>query len=633
MKSFTWGAMAALLVATGVQNESRALEIVNPPILEPLVANGTLPPASERVPEHPRVMDFSAPGLRIGRHGGRIESLIRKEKDVKLLTVYGYARLVGFDSEFRLVADILESYEVEDGRVFTFRLRKGHRWSDGQPFTAEDFRFWWEDVATNEKLRPAGPPSTMLVDGKPPRFSVLDAETVRYEWDAPNPDFLARLAGASPLYIYAPAHYLKQFHEAYADPDVLPRKVEAAGYRTWAELFDAVDNLYFANDPDLPSLQPWVNGTRPPNTRFVARRNPYYHRVDPEGRQLPYADELILTVTAGGLIPVKTGAGESNLQSRGLSLKDYVFLREAEERSGYRTYLWTSALGSEVALFFNFNVSDPVWANVIRDVRFRRAMSLAVNRHEINQVLYFGLAKEGADTVSADSPLYRPELASAWSGFDPGQAEQLLDAAGLTRGADGLRRLPDGRPLTVIAETAGEQGAQVDTLLLVKDSWERIGVKLIIKPMQRELLRKRIASGESVLAVWTGLPNAVATRETSPKDLVPYSQYDFQWPSWGAYYESGGHMGTEPDLPEVRRLAELYKLWRAAGSDAARRAAWDEILSIRADQVYSIGTVSASGQPVVVGDGLVNVPKQAVYNWHPGAFFGVYAPDIFWFDR
>ncbi|WP_420406366.1 ABC transporter substrate-binding protein [Nisaea sp.] len=625
--------LAVLAVILAAPRGSLALDFIDPPALRGAIADGSLPPAAERLPDNPRVLDFSAGGLRIGRHGGRIESLIRKEKDVKLLTVYGYARLVGYDRSFKLVPDILERYEVEEGRRFTFHLRKGHRWSDGHPFTAEDFRFWWEDVATNAKLRPAGPPSTMLVDGTPPSFAVIDSETVQFEWAVPNPDFLDRLAGASPLFIYAPAHYLGQFHEAYADEAQLAAEIAAAGSRDWVELFDAKDNLYFANNPDLPSLQPWVNSTRPPNTRFVARRNPYFHRVDPEGRQLPYADELVLTVTAGGLIPVKTGAGEANLQSRGLALKDYVFLRESEERSRFRTYLWTTALGSEVALFFNFNATDPVWAETIRDVRFRRAMSLGIDRHEINQVLYFGLAREGADTVSAESPLYRQDLSTAWARFDLAAAEKLLDEAGLIRGADGLRRLPDGRALEVIAETAGEQGTQIDTLLLIKDSWARMGVKLIIKPMQRELLRKRIASGQTVLAVWTGLPNAVATPETSPKDLVPFSQYDFQWPSWGAWYESNGYMGTEPGLPEVRRLAELYAMWRAAGNDAARRAAWEEILSIRAEQVYSIGTVSASGQPVVVGDGLVNVPERAVYNWEPGAFFGVYSPDIFWFDK
>ena len=80
--------------------------------------------------------------------------LVGRAKDTRLMVVYGYARLVGYDRQLDLEPDILESVDVEDGRIFTLHLRKGHRWSDGEPFTSEDFRYWWEDVANNEALEP-----------------------------------------------------------------------------------------------------------------------------------------------------------------------------------------------------------------------------------------------------------------------------------------------------------------------------------------------------------------------------------------------------------------------------------------------------------------------------------------------
>ena len=110
-----------------------------------------------------------------------------------------------------------ESFEVHEGRVFTLKLRKGHRWSDGQPFTTEDFRYYWEDVANNKELSPAGPPRDLLVEGQPPKFEVLSETEVRYTWHKPNPHFLPRLAGASPLFIYRPAHYLKPLHKKYSE--------------------------------------------------------------------------------------------------------------------------------------------------------------------------------------------------------------------------------------------------------------------------------------------------------------------------------------------------------------------------------------------------------------------------------
>ena len=152
--------------------------------------------------------------------------LAASSQDTRLLVVYGYARLVGYDRDLNLVPDILSAVEVEDGRVFTLRLREGHRWSDGAPFTTEDFRYFWEDVANNEQLSPFGPPWELLVEGEPPVVEIIDPLTVRYSWSSPNPYFLPALAGARPLFIYRPAHYLRQFHEKYADPAELARKVE-----------------------------------------------------------------------------------------------------------------------------------------------------------------------------------------------------------------------------------------------------------------------------------------------------------------------------------------------------------------------------------------------------------------------
>lgn len=610
-----------------------AAEYIETPTLQAQVAAGKLPPVAERLPQEPSTVPFRRSGKQPGRHGGELRTLIGRAKDVRLLAVYGYARLVGYDEDLELVPDILAALEEEQGRIFTLRLRRGHKWSDGHPFTAEDFRYYWEDVANNPALSPSGPPKPLLVNGEPPRFEVLDAATVRYTWSAPNPLFLPNLAGASPLFIYRPAHYLKRFHEKYGEPEALKAAIETQRKHNWAALHNHLDSMYRFDNPSLPTLQPWLNTTEPPSTRFVGRRNPYFHRVDPNGRQLPYIDTVVMAVSDGKLIPAKAGTGEADLQARGLFFSDYTFLRQNQARYDYSTRLWDIAKGSHIALFPNLNVNDPVWRKVFRDVRFRRALSLAIDRGIINETMFFGLGVPGNNTLLKESPLFRREYRTAWAEYDPDKAKALLDAIGLARGEDGIRLLPDGRPLEIIVETAGESDEEVDILQLVQEDWRAIGIKLFIKPTQRAVFRNRIFAGEGMMSVWSGLENALATATMSPEELAPTSQQQLQWPKWGQYYETNHVSGEPVDLPEAARLLELNEAWLLARDRHERARIWHEMLSLYTDQQFTIGLIAAVKQPVVVKDDLRNVPEQGVYSWDPGAHFGLYRPDTFWFDR
>ena len=603
------------------------------PSLAERVASGDLPPVDERLPDPPLVMQ-AMPDRKLGKYGGELVTLMGRAKDVRLMVVYGYARLVGYDRSFEIVPDILERMEVEDNRIFTLHLRKGHRWSDGHPFTSEDFRYFWEDIANNEELSPIGVPQALTVDGKPARFEVIDETTVRYSWDNAHPHFMPLLAGTRPLQIFAPAHYLQQFHARYADLDQLAKMVEDAKQRSWSALHHRKNNPYKNDNPDAPSLQPWVNTTAAPSQRFVFKRNPYFHRVDANGAQLPYINRVVLDIADAKLIPAKTGAGESDLQARSIGFADFTFLKEGEKRGGYAVRLWKTTKGAQVALFPNLSVSDPEWRKLMRDVRFRRALSLAINRAELNQVLFYGLATEGNNTVHSLSPLFRPEYKTKWTSFDLEQANALLDEIGLSkRNRQNLRLLPDGRPMTIVVETAGEDTAQTDVLELIHDEWLKIGVKLFTKPLQREVFRKRIFAGSTLMSVWGGLENGLATRDTSPRELAPTEQVQLQWPTWGQYFETKGALGEPPDLPEGEELARLNAEWEHTADPARREAIWHRMLEIHADQVFTIGLVAGVPQPVVVRNTLRNVPKEGVYNWEPGAHFGIYHPDTFWFDR
>ena len=625
-------AVAALLaVLPGV--EAAGTQYIETPSLAEEVSAGRLPPVEHRLPAQPSVVTLDGDGLASGRHGGELRLLMGRGKDVRLMVVYGYARLVGYDPDYRLAPDLLAGVDVDEGRAFTLRLRPGHRWSDGRSFTSEDFRYYWEDIATNEFLAPFGPPRAYLVEGEPPRFEVLDEHTVRYTWARPNPFFLPALAGARPEPLYAPAHHLRAFHARYADEDALNEQAREEGKRNWAALHTNRFRPYKNTNPDLPSLQPWVNTTAPPSQRFVFVRNPYFHRVDANGRQLPYIDRVVVNISDGKLIPAKTGAGESDLQARHLTFNDYTFLKQGEKRNAKQVRLWETTRGAHVALYPNLNVGDPGWRELMHDVRFRRALSLAVDRHEINQVIYFGLATEGNDTVHAKGPLYEEDYRTRWARFDLDAANALLDEIGLVeRDDEGIRLMPDGRPLEIIVETAGEDTEQTDVLELVGWTWKEAGIKLFSKPLQREVFRNRIASGQTVVSVWSGLENGLPLPDMSPRDLAPSSQDQYQWPRWGQYYETAGASGEPPALAPARELAELSRGWLSAPDTGTRRAIWERMLEIRADNVFSIGIVSGVPQPVVVDARLRNVPERGIYNWDPGAHFGIYRPDTFWFE-
>ncbi|HEV2189038.1 MAG TPA: ABC transporter substrate-binding protein [Stellaceae bacterium] len=593
------------------------------------VTSGKLPPVVQRIPSEPALAELE----RLGRPGGDLRMLMSSAKDSRMMVVYGYARLVAYTPALAIVPDMLLAVDVEEGRIFTLHLRPGHKWSDGKPFTSEDFRYWFEDVANNPDLSSSGLPPQMLVDGQPPKFEVIDETTVRYTWEKPNPLFLPALAGPDPLFIYRPAHYLKQFHVKYADKSKLDDLVKDAGARNWAALHTKFDSMYKNDNPKLPTLEPWVLKTKPPADRLVFERNPYYYRVDGAGHQLPYIDRIIVAVADSKIIPAKTGAGESDLQARYLRFDDYTFLKAGEADGGYKVKLWRTGPGSQLALYPNLNAADPVWRGLIRDVRFRRALSVAIDRHEINQALYFGLAIEGQNTVLPQSPLFRAEY-RAYSNYDLDQANKLLDEVGLTkRDSDGMRLLPDGRPAAVIVEDSGESTEKSDVLELIRDSWRRVGIQLYSKPAQLTLFRRRVFSGEALMSLDKGIENGLATASMSPAEFAPTGQEQLEWPKWGEYAETKGKSGEPPDLPAAIKLKELNDAWLAATAEADQAKIWHEMLDIWSDQVFSIGLIAGVLQPVVINDRIRNVPYDGMYNWDPGAFFGIYKPDGFWFNK
>ncbi|MFJ6321772.1 MULTISPECIES: ABC transporter substrate-binding protein [unclassified Rhizobium] len=620
-----------LLASTVLPQVAIAADVDNEPdYYADWLRAGQMPHLAKRLPKFPRIINVARMGRTPGQYGGSVRMIIGSQNDIRFMTIYGYARLVGYDSTLTLQPDILESFSAVDDTVFTFKLRDGHKWSDGHPFTANDFRYWWEDVILNKELTPGGGALELRPHGSLPRFEMLDELTVRYSWDAPNPDFLPLLAAAQPLVIAGPGHYLKQFHKKYQDKIRLSSLMQEKRVKKWQDLHIKMARSYRPENPNLPVLDPWRNTTTPPAEQFVFERNPYFHRVDENGRQLPYIDRMLLNISSPQIIAFKTSVGESDLQATGLDFNDYTLLKEGEQRYSTKVNLWKAVRGSRVALFPNLNSTDQVWRDVLRDARVRRALSLAIDRHEINMAVFYGLGTESADTVLPDSPLYKPEYASAWISHDPGQANALLDAAGLSkRDEDGIRLLPDGRRMEITVETPGESTLDTDVLELVTDHWRKVGIALFPRVSQRDIFRSRAMGGRILMSLWYGLDNGVPTADMNPAELAPTTNDQMQWPLWGMYYLSAQTKGVAPDLPEAAELVKLLNEWEDAASSFERAEIWHKMLAIYSDQVFSIGLINATFLPIVHSAKMQNVPKEALFGFAT-SLLGIHMPDTFW---
>lgn len=216
---------------------------------------------------------------------------------------------------------------------------------------------------------------------------------------------------------------------------------------------------------------------------------------------------------------------------------------------------------------------------------------------------------------------------------DLAEANRLLDEIGLAkRDGEGIRLFPGGQRLEFTIETAGASTDETDILDLIKQDFIAIGIKIHPRSSQLDVFRRRILSGQTIMSGWTGMDNALVAAEMEPDALAPTSPAQFNWPRWGQHFESGGREGEAPDLPEVKELVALYKAWRHSATHQERREIWQRMLKINAEQLFTIGVVNATLQPVVVAKALRNVPEHGLYSFEPGAFFGRYMPDTFWFE-
>lgn len=597
------------------------------PMLAELIREGKLPPVEERLPEEPRVIE---PLEEIGQYGGTVNLVDFGNPLGWALANWKAERLFKVLPDLQtIVPNVAKGYEYsEDYKKCTMFLREGMRWSDGHPFTADDFVFWYEDVLLNEDLTPAIP-AWAKPGGEVFRVRKVDDYKVEFSFSTPYPMFIYHLTRdngeALTWGCYLPKHYLQQFHIKHN-----PQADEVAkekGFLSWYDAFAEVANTrHSLNSVGTPTIEPWVI-TQATTEYAILERNPYYWKIDTEGNQLPYIDKIkVLAAGDRELWNLKAVSGEVDFGLISTNLKDYTLLRENEGKGNYTVNLWKQTWGNAVVFKLNHTHKDPVMREIINDVRFKRALSLAINREEINQLLFLGLGVPRQATVLPESRYFEEEFATAYAQYDPQMANQLLDEMGL-KWDDGhqWRLRPDGESLSLVAEfNPSAEAPEGDTWELVKNYWEKIGIKVALKPATSELLSTKRDANE--LEVTSGhLDRCTDILFTlDPRWFVPISTQSTYGPLWYTWYSTGGKSGEEPPA-EIKKLYEWFETMQTTIDEEERTMAGREILRSQAENLWITGTVGLIPQPCLVSNKLHNVP-QVGYSGYDVYWENMYEP-------
>ncbi len=570
------------------------------------VAAGELPPIADRLPDVPAVVE---PVKRIGTYGGTWRRVIVAITDLSLRDRLGYEPIVRWDrSGTRVVPGAAKSWDVLDGgRTFVFHLRKGMRWSDGAPFTADDIVFTVNDYYGNSEVSPIFP-AWLTLDGVRAAVQAPDSNTVVFRFPRPHGIFLKLMAYRSNE-IILPKHYLKQFHPKYTPEEELDRMAKAEGREHWVQMFAA--KIDFNSNPDLPSIRPFVLKIPPPATRMVAERNPYYWKVDPNGNQLPYIDEIANTeVQSAEILNFKAMTGDVDFQERNIDAANFTLFMENREKGGY--HVMRDINPTPTVIYVNQYSRDPALRPILQDRRFRIALSVAINRPEIIDIIYSGMAVPSRGVSTPADPYYLPEFDEKYLEYDPDRANRLLDEAGLKKGPNGMRRMPDGKPFVQILNVyPSETGTGLDLWQLVADYWREVGLQFAVKTDAPALSQMQVRNGNSDFwAYATGAMHWVV----DPQWYVPWQNTSYFAPLFGQYRASGGKTGVKPP-PEYQRLLDWYLQLVDAGQDEQRKTELaHKILRQWAEESYTIGIVSQEAL-TIVSNHFHNVPDSIIHNY------------------
>jgi len=578
------------------------------PMLKAKVETGELPPLEERLPVEPWVMEVFD---EIGQYGGLWRRGFLGPADVgcNVGRVNGVMPTRWTNDGLGVTPYVCKGWEVsDDNKTWTFYLRPGMKWSDGEPFTADDWVYEYEDYRMDPDIKPGKPPWFRGPGPTPAVIEKVDDYTVKFTYPQPFtvlPEMFAGLGCLSTSLPYSPAHYFKQFHKKYVGAKA-EEQAAAAGFEQWPQYFN--DRRGYQNNIERPSLRPWLLLNTRGDTTIRTTRNPYYCVVDPEGNQLPYIDEQRFDLVSDpDVLVLKAVQGEVDFQARHIQLPNYSVLKENEDKGGYRVQLIPGFGGNDAMLNVNQTFQGPE-GDLLRNRDFRIALSHAIDRDFINQVSFLGIGIPSNYLPPPDSPQHPgPEWELKHCEYDPDLSNQMLDEIIPNRDDEGFRTLPDGSRLELVISCTPAFGPWPDIAEQVAQKWSEVGVRVRADVMERSLLSNRLNANETHFYLW-GPGRAVNVFVQSPwidcNTSCPWG------PGYQTWYATDGESGIEPP-DDVKHLTDLVNQGRALSPDEAAPLA-QEIYRWIIDQQVIIGTCRRS--PMVMGVTVVsqklgNVPE------------------------
>jgi peptide/nickel transport system substrate-binding protein len=606
------------------------------PMLAEKVQAGDLPPVEERLPLEPVVVK---PEETIGKYGGYVRSTVRSNRPIGSLGQYwnidplvtqmpsddeDKALFFSGETPYVVGPNVAKGWDFSsDYRTITLYLREGMRWSDGEPYSAEDIEFWWNDVILNDSLTPTKP-RTLKRNGVIAEFRVIDDYTIQWSFAEPSPlwvTYLASWGGERSGPVRTPKHYLTQFHPDYTSMDEIQQLMKEEDFETWVDFFGYKTEQ---GNPELPTTAPWVITERPPKPFQTYVRNPYYWKVDTAGNQLPYIDELretrmpseyreanLLKVIAGEVdwLRIYFVGGLANMK----------MLQDNKEKGDYRFAYGMWMPNCWANIMFNFSSPEPVKRELYNDVRFRRALSTAINREEIIK-LTWKAGVSASQVAPAAGPPYNgdSELFQSYAQYDPDLANEILDEIGLTeRDSQGYRTGPNGEELRFVLYAYSTVNVP-EACELIAGYWEEVGIKATVKTEAGSLWFSRHNGGQHDMSARLTHFGGGPVHPTLNQNT--FCQAGWLWaPDWVSWIETDGQEGVEPP-DDVKRIREYLGEIQGEPSKTKRDELMMEVFKIHMDNIWSIGVVKDDPkllQQQIVANRLRNYPTWSGGTWYP----------------
>lgn len=610
---------ATALAASAILPATMAFAQGQAPAFEEMVAAGELPPLEERLPANPLVVE---PVNEVGQYGGTWRSGLLGGGDVAWIgRTIAYDGLVRYDREWEeVIPNLAESWSAnDDATEWTFTLREGLKWSDGEPFTAEDIEFAFNLIQRDDY--PAFQP--FVTDPtNPSTVEVVDEQTVIFRFEKPKGLLLDELASIDGFTIASlPKHYCSQFHPDYNEN--AEAEAEEAGFDSWTFWMEekcawGLETQRWGN-PDLPMMIGWV--VSEPLTanasRVVFERNPYYWKVDTEGNQLPYIDTVSMRVSESAEeLTLMALNGEIDFTDRHIAtVVNRPLFFDGQEDGDYRLGSNVPSNSNTLVFQLNMNHVDEAKRELYQNRDFRIGLSHAIDRQIIIDAVFTGQGEPYQPSPRPESQFFDEEMSKQYTEFNQELAIEHLEAAGLTEtNAQGIRLMPDGRPAVITVDViTAFRPEWIDMLELMQLQLAEVGIELEINTMDRTLFYDKRPEGAYDAQVWQGDGGLDVIQ--SPRYYFPSggeSVWAFRWQAW--------YNGTDPDIAEepidwVREQMDLYSEVKAEPDPARQAELMGELLEITEENFPVIGVSLPPNGYYIAKNDLMNVTDQMKHAW------------------